>query len=591
MANTTVYPFGEGQMPSGIGIINDLTTGGANNALSAEQGKVLKEMIDDAMPLSFTMTNGKVLRRGGTLADDNNFAISDEIDITDYKKVLISTNLWYSSAGPTYDAVVCVYDENGTFLREAVDPRLYSQTSGIVAIENVEYEVQEGDSYIILCNQKTGSVTPSVKGRSHALTWDEMADALGKHVSAVTENPINTYAYYANTKRMFGTFFVADYGPNMKVTVRLKDSATYKVSLALATFPMTNWATPDIEDTGWQVGFEGKVIPSNAATVQVRFAKDGGWSADTTTEDVEAILDAFYIEYDAILTTIDDNITSKRYVDTLVDNEVGGLISQVRAISLNGSSPNVHSVNHRGFNTIAPENTMPAFIESVRQGFSMVETDVAFTSDGVAVLLHDNSINRTARNADGSAISGTVNINSITYEQALEYDFGIWKGTEYAGVKIPTLREFCLLCRAVGVHPYIELKNTTAIAQVTDVVNIVNSCGMNGKVTYISFNGNLLNAIKTLDTKARLGCLVTGELSAQNITFALNLRTDENDVFISSSSLTDASVNLCKDAGIPYEVWTIDSASTVLSLNPYITGVTSDNINAASLLFNTAIEQ
>lgn len=42
MANSTVYPYGtEGQLPTGIGIINDLTTGGADKALSAEMGKDL----------------------------------------------------------------------------------------------------------------------------------------------------------------------------------------------------------------------------------------------------------------------------------------------------------------------------------------------------------------------------------------------------------------------------------------------------------------------------------------------------------------------------------------------------------------------
>lgn len=42
MANKTVYPFGtDGQLPSSIGVINDLTTGGADKALSAEMGKRL----------------------------------------------------------------------------------------------------------------------------------------------------------------------------------------------------------------------------------------------------------------------------------------------------------------------------------------------------------------------------------------------------------------------------------------------------------------------------------------------------------------------------------------------------------------------
>ncbi len=47
MANTTILPFGEGQMPSGIGIVNDLKTGGSNKALSAEQGKVLGKALYD----------------------------------------------------------------------------------------------------------------------------------------------------------------------------------------------------------------------------------------------------------------------------------------------------------------------------------------------------------------------------------------------------------------------------------------------------------------------------------------------------------------------------------------------------------------
>lgn len=46
MANNTIYPYGtNGELPTSIGIINDLTTGGADKALSAEQGKVLNQRI------------------------------------------------------------------------------------------------------------------------------------------------------------------------------------------------------------------------------------------------------------------------------------------------------------------------------------------------------------------------------------------------------------------------------------------------------------------------------------------------------------------------------------------------------------------
>lgn len=46
MANQTVYPYGTGgQLPSSIGIINDLTTGGADKALSAEMGKEIGNIL------------------------------------------------------------------------------------------------------------------------------------------------------------------------------------------------------------------------------------------------------------------------------------------------------------------------------------------------------------------------------------------------------------------------------------------------------------------------------------------------------------------------------------------------------------------
>ena len=55
MANKTVYPFGtEGTLPSSIGIVNDLRTGGADKALSAEQGKVLGNLLLEYKPINLS---------------------------------------------------------------------------------------------------------------------------------------------------------------------------------------------------------------------------------------------------------------------------------------------------------------------------------------------------------------------------------------------------------------------------------------------------------------------------------------------------------------------------------------------------------
>ena len=48
MANKTVYPYGTGgQLPSSVGIIDDLVTGGVDKALSAQQGVVIGQRLDD----------------------------------------------------------------------------------------------------------------------------------------------------------------------------------------------------------------------------------------------------------------------------------------------------------------------------------------------------------------------------------------------------------------------------------------------------------------------------------------------------------------------------------------------------------------
>lgn len=71
MANTTVYPYGTGgSLPASVGIINDLVTGGADKALSAQQGVVLNEKILDILggeqSYQLTWTTGDI-KNDGTL--------------------------------------------------------------------------------------------------------------------------------------------------------------------------------------------------------------------------------------------------------------------------------------------------------------------------------------------------------------------------------------------------------------------------------------------------------------------------------------------------------------------------------------------
>jgi len=96
---------------------------------------------------------------------------------------------------------------------------------------------------------------------------------------------------------------------------------------------------------------------------------------------------------------------------------------------------------HRGAAFDCPESTMAAFRAAHERGYGMIELDTKFTADNVCVILHDNTINRTARNSDGSALANDIRISSLTFEEARKYDYGIWMGEKFKGEKLVTLEE------------------------------------------------------------------------------------------------------------------------------------------------------
>ncbi len=88
---------------------------------------------------------------------------------------------------------------------------------------------------------------------------------------------------------------------------------------------------------------------------------------------------------------------------------------------------------HRGGAATHPENTLPAFQEAVRLGAHMIELDVAISRDGVLVLMHDATVNRTT--------DGKGKVNELTLAELKRLDAGAWKHARFAGTRVPTLEE------------------------------------------------------------------------------------------------------------------------------------------------------
>lgn len=101
-------------------------------------------------------------------------------------------------------------------------------------------------------------------------------------------------------------------------------------------------------------------------------------------------------------------------------------------------------IAHRGAHINAPENTIKAIYNAGFLGYAMVELDPQLTSDGVCVLMHDSTVDRTT--------NGVGAINEMTYNQAndLVVDVSYEGKNAEEVIKIPTFEEACQECQKWG---------------------------------------------------------------------------------------------------------------------------------------------
>ncbi len=88
---------------------------------------------------------------------------------------------------------------------------------------------------------------------------------------------------------------------------------------------------------------------------------------------------------------------------------------------------------HRGFSTVAPENSLPAYGAAVALGAKEIEFDLWRTKDGEYVSIHDCELERVS--------NGTGYVWDYTLEQLRAFDFGVKTGERFKGLRIPTFED------------------------------------------------------------------------------------------------------------------------------------------------------
>lgn len=160
---------------------------------------------------------------------------------------------------------------------------------------------------------------------------------------------------------------------------------------------------------------------------------------------------------------------------------------------------------HRGASAKAPENTLAAFAEAIRDGANGIELDVQLSSDGALVVIHDETIDRTS--------NGRGKVGSMPLSELKKYDYSC--GNEaFKGSTIPTLHEVYELVRPTSLIVNVELKTTrnTYPGIEKAALEAEKQMGMQGRVIYSSFNHFSLKKLHSLSPDAKLGMLYSYEL-------------------------------------------------------------------------------
>lgn len=249
----------------------------------------------------------------------------------------------------------------------------------------------------------------------------------------------------------------------------------------------------------------------------------------------------------------------------------------------NRAGASIEGIHHRGFSAIAPENTLAAYKASAAAKNYTVEGDIDWTSDNIAVLLHDSTVDRTS---DGTGV-----ISGMTLETAKKYDFGSWKGSKFTGERIPTWDEYLILAKKLDLYGYFEIKTDITSVQAKSLLSSVAKAGMKKRVQFDSFYFAALQKIVAEDPTQDVGYLV-GALSDANWTAAIatavtNFQTASNHVAIEPpiTNLTKARVEEAHQAGLRVVVYTINSTSDVLALaNMGVDGIMTDALNIAQVI-------
>lgn len=216
---------------------------------------------------------------------------------------------------------------------------------------------------------------------------------------------------------------------------------------------------------------------------------------------------------------------------------------------------------HRGASSYAPENTLAAFYKGIELGANGIETDLQRTKDGVIILLHDPTLDRTT---DGSGAP-----SNYTWSELLALDAGSWFSDKYIGERPVSFEQFLHFLGRKNLMFAFELKEP---GLEEDVIRLIDKYGIRNKVTITSFYFEYLEALRRIDSEIRIGHLV-GRIDRDIIDKLMSI--DGNQICPSAQHLQREDIALAKAYNLEIRAWGVQSEDLMeKALNHGVDGMT-----------------